>query len=101
MTGYTIRWLRFAGVSATLVIWGASAAPGWTAEQPAQAGTEIAAEVPGIETAESAKGSPEGEAATPAERKTSGAKQGDPSPEIFVPTEEVSEDFAVSFPVDI
>ncbi|MDH3641928.1 MAG: hypothetical protein OES38_07510 [Gammaproteobacteria bacterium] len=24
-----------------------------------------------------------------------------PTPEIFVPTEEISEDFAVSFPVDI
>ena len=36
-----------------------------------------------------------------------GDPQGDPqgdggdSPEIFVPTEEISEDFAVSFPVDI
>jgi hypothetical protein len=26
---------------------------------------------------------------------------GEPSPEIFVPSEEISEDFAVSFPVDI
>ena len=29
------------------------------------------------------------------------ASSGEPSPEIFVPSEEISEDFAVSFPVDI
>jgi hypothetical protein len=29
------------------------------------------------------------------------ATDGEPSPEIFVPSEEISEDFAVSFPVDI
>jgi hypothetical protein len=38
--------------------------------------------------------------APPAEpsRRPAGASQ---DPEIFVPTEEISEDFAVSFPVDI
>jgi hypothetical protein len=29
------------------------------------------------------------------------SSDGEPSPEIFVPSEEISEDFAVSFPVDI
>lgn len=29
------------------------------------------------------------------------ADDGEPSPEIFVPSEDISEDFAVSFPVDI
>ena len=38
-----------------------------------------------------------------AEGDRQGNRQGDggDSPEIFVPTEEISEDFAVSFPVDI
>jgi hypothetical protein len=34
----------------------------------------------------------------PAEQSSGDAA---PSPEVFVPTEEISEDFAVSFPVDI
>jgi len=97
MKGYTTRWLRFAVLGATLVLWGASAPPGWTAEQPAQADTETA----GTETAEPAKDSTKGETAAQAEGKTGDAKQADPSSEVFVPTEEVSEDFAVSFPVDI
>ena len=33
--------------------------------------------------------------------KAKPAPPGKPAPEIFVPTEEISEDFAVSFPVDI
>jgi hypothetical protein len=101
MKGYTTRWLQSAVLGATLVLWGASAPSGWTAEQPAQAGTGVAAETAGAETAEPAKDSTKGETAAQAERKTSAEKQGDPSPEIFVPTEEVSEDFAISFPVDI
>ena len=31
----------------------------------------------------------------------SDASAGEPSVEVFIPTEEISEDFAVSFPVDI
>ena len=101
MKAYTTRWLQSAVLGATLVLWGASAAPGWTAEQPAPAGSEVAAETAAAESAEPAKDSAKDNSAAQAERDTSAAKQGDPSPEIFVPTEEVSEDFAISFPVDI
>jgi hypothetical protein len=92
MKGYATRWLRPAVLGATLAIWAASAQPAWTAEQPAADGAEVAAG-----TAEPGKD----ETAGQPQDKTSATKQGDPSPEIFVPTEEVSEDFAVSFPVDI
>ena len=36
-----------------------------------------------------------------AEDPDSDAGTGEPSVEVFIPTEEISEDFAVSFPVDI
>ena len=35
------------------------------------------------------------------EDSDSDAATGEPSVEVFIPTEEISEDFAVSFPVDI
>lgn len=36
----------------------------------------------------------------PPEKEKTAAERGE-NPEVFVPTEEISEDFAVSFPVDI
>ena len=41
------------------------------------------------------------EVAAPAETGSPGDSDANGEPEVFVPTEEISEDFAVSFPVDI
>ena len=52
-----------------------------------------------------ASGTDQPEAGEPAEASPNGADAGQsaegPSAEVFIPTEEISEDFAVSFPVDI
>lgn len=57
-------------------------------------GTSFAAEPPATDSATSESAE--------SEDATTGAPTGTgPSPDIFVPTEEISEDFAVPFPVDI
>ena len=81
MKGDRTRRLQTVVLGMALASWGASAPFGWSAE-PAEDGDS-------------------GEAVEQPESRTSGAGNEDPTPEIFVPTEEVSEDFAVSFPVDI
>jgi len=58
----------------------------WAAEAPAGKSTEQSAAEPPAQPAASA----EADAPAPA-----------PSAEVFIPTEEISEDFAVAFPVDI
>lgn len=78
----TTRWLNLA--SALLL---AAAAFGfWVDARPAFA-------------AEAAPTSAEPEAATADDEVTDAEAK--PSSEVFIPTEEISEDFAVSFPVDI
>ena len=81
MKGNRTRRLQAVALGMALVSWGASAPFGWSAE-PAEDGAR-------------------GETVEQPESSTSGAGKEEPTPEIFVPTEEVSEDFAVSFPVDI
>lgn len=46
-------------------------------------------------------GAAEAESSENAEAETSETTASTPSSEVFIPTEEISEDFAVSFPVDI
>jgi hypothetical protein len=72
---------------ASLMLWAVSVQPGLAAEK---AGAPA--------TAEDSGG---GDATAQAESKPGATQPETPSPEIFVPTEKVSEDFAVSFPVDI
>jgi outer membrane biosynthesis protein TonB len=67
-----------------------------------------AAAAPGqaeTDTAAARETEPENDAPPPASAGTtpSGTKPaaGKPTPDVFVPTEEISEDYAVSFPVDI
>ncbi len=72
------RWLTH--LTALLVLVGACALPGNSAAQ--------AAEPPTGDNSDS-------------EAEPEPAEGSQPSSEVFIPTEEISEDFAVSFPVDI
>lgn len=58
-----------------------------TDEAPAGASARAQEEVPASTTKE--------------ERPANGAPSASGTPEVFVPSEEISEDFTVSFPVDI
>lgn len=81
MKGNRTRRLQTVVLGMALASWGAAAPFVWSAE-PAEDGSS-------------------GETVEQPESRTSSAEKQNPTPEIFVPTEEVSEDFAVSFPVDI
>ena len=68
----------------------------WAAHPPVASAAESAqAEPPAAARDPAGAG-----ASTPAEPGPAQAEAAD-SPEVFVPTEDISEDFAVSFPVDI
>jgi hypothetical protein len=73
----------------------------------AEADEQPAPETGGADEAPPAPGAdnPAEEPAEPPPASTGGAAEGAPKPGqdpgVFVPTEEISEDFAVSFPVDI
>lgn len=79
---------------------GAFAADPQPAEEVSTTATAAAEEEgDGAEPAVAASDEPKPDAA-PAEQKST-PPRGKPSADVFVPTEEISEDFAVSFPVDI
>ena len=50
---------------------------------------------------EAAEGVVEKPAANAADQEKRPAKEGEPSSDVFIPSEDISEDFAVAFPVDI
>ncbi len=85
---------RVITVCASLILWAFMGQSGWAA------GAE--------REGKAAEDSPAAGAPATAESQTKAAKVPTPaanrdasSPEVFVPTEEISEDFTVSFPVDI
>ena len=55
---------------------------------------------PAVQAAQADQPASTEETGQPAEEKEADASEG-ASSEVFIPTEEISEDFAVSFPVDI
>lgn len=80
-------WRSSGSVVAALLLWAWQ--PPWALGAEAATAPSATAEAPAREDRADQEGS----------RQAAGG-DGD-SPEIFVPTEEISEDFAVSFPVDI
>ncbi len=78
-------------------IWGLAILTLGTLLLPARL-TGAAEAEPAPAAAEQPPGQPSDQQAADAERPAGGSG---PSAEVFVPTEEISEDYAVSFPVDI
>lgn len=79
----------------------ALAASAWAAEAPAEADEPKAAASPTPPTAEKPE---KAEDAAPAPKEDGASKEAEEPPEaaeVFVPTEAISEDIAVPFPVDI
>ncbi len=91
-----VLWSALTGTTA-MAAEGAGAQASEAAEAGPAAGPDEAAE-PQVADGETAAADQEGGAG---EAETAGEAEAAGDDEVFVPTEEISEDFAVSFPVDI
>lgn len=60
-----------------------------------------AAGTAGEKTPEAAGGAVQQPAVDAADQEKRAAQEGEPSSDVFIPSEDISEDFAVAFPVDI